>query len=221
MLFDYGGTLDGEGWHWFDRTLHLYRRAGCDVADDEIKRAFYRAEDAIADEARRARYRLRPLLERHVELQIDVLGDRARPFARAIVDGFCAISEQGWAQARASLSRLQGVVRLGIVSNYYGNLAVQLDEAGLSPLLDTVVESTTVGVAKPDPAIYRIAAERLGVDPAEAVMVGDNFDRDCRAAKRAGMRAIWIRRDGADPPQEGVADRVIAHLDEIEVEASR
>jgi len=221
VLFDYGGTLDGEGWHWFDRTLHLYRRAGCDLADDEIKRAFYRAEDAIADEARRARYRLRPLLERHVELQIDVLGDRARPFARTIVDGFCAISEQGWAQARGLLSRLHGVVRLGVVSNYYGNLAVQLDEAGLSPLLDTVVESTYVGVAKPDPAIYRIAAERLGVDPAEAVMVGDNFDRDCLAAKRAGMRAIWIRRDGADPPQEGVADRVIAHLDEIEVEASR
>src|ERR1051325_7672891 len=65
VLFDYGGTLDGEGWHWFDRTLHLYRRAGCDLADDEIKRAFYRAEDAIGDEARRARYQLRPLLARH------------------------------------------------------------------------------------------------------------------------------------------------------------
>jgi FMN phosphatase YigB (HAD superfamily) len=49
-------------------------------------------------------------------------------------------------------------------------------------------------------------------------MVGDNFDRDCRAAKQAGLRAIWLRRDDAEPPQPGIADRVIAHLSEIELE---
>jgi len=46
-------------------------------------------------------------------------------------------------------------------------------------------------------------------------------DRELASVERAGMRAIWIRRDDADPPQAAVADRVIAHLDEIEVEASR
>ena len=218
VLFDYGGTLDGEGWHWFDRTLDLYRRAGCALPDDEIKRAFYTADEAIADEARQRRYRLRPLLERHMELQIAVLGDRARRFAQPLVDGFCAISHEGWRQSRELLSRLRGRARLGVVSNYYGNLDVQLDEAGLSPLLDAVVESVHVGLAKPDPAIYRLAAERLGVVAADVVMVGDNFDRDCRAAKLAGLRAIWLRRDAAEPPQPGIADRVIAHLSEIELE---
>ena len=217
VLFDYGGTLDGEGWHWFDRTLHLYRQCGAPFPEGEIKRAFYAADEAIGDEARRNRYRLRALLERHLELQVEVLGERARRFAVAIVDGFCAMSEEGWRLARAALERLHRGARLGVVSNYYGNLEVQLEEAGLAPLLDTVVESVHVGVAKPDPEIYRLAARRLGVEPGQAVMVGDNFERDCHSARLAGMRAIWLRRDGAAAPRVGVAHQVIAHLAEIEL----
>jgi putative hydrolase of the HAD superfamily len=218
VLFDYGGTLDGEGSHWFDRTLQLYRRSGAEFSREDIRRAFYAAEEAIGDEALRRRYRLRPLLERHVELQIAVLGAKARRYAGAIVDGFCAMSEDGWRQARAALAHLHGQARLGVVSNYYGNLEVQLEEAGLSPLLDTVVESVHVGLAKPDPEIYRLAVRRLAVEPAQAVMVGDNFERDCHAAKLAGLRAVWLRPDGAMPPRPGVADHVIARLADIDLE---
>jgi len=214
-LFDYGGTLDGEGWHWYDRTLYLYRRAGSQIPEAHIKRAFYVADEAIAEEARRERHRLRPLLERHVELQVEVLGDAARSVAATLVDGFCAMTEEGWGRARALFSRLTGKTKLGVVSNFYGNLEVQLEEAGLAPFLDVVVESALVGVEKPDPAIYRIAAERIGLAPGELVMVGDNFERDCRAARSAGMRAIWLRRGDAAPPAPGVAERVISRLDEV------
>ncbi|MBI2963018.1 MAG: HAD family hydrolase [Deltaproteobacteria bacterium] len=214
-LFDYGGTLDGEGWHWFDRTVYLYRRAGCGAATPLLKRAFYTAERIIAEEAPRDRYRLRPLIERHVELQMAVLGAGARRVAPAVVAGFCAITEDGWRRARATLRRLGGAARLGVVSNFYGNLRVLLEEGGLSPLLDAVVESAHVGVEKPDPAIYRLAAERLGLPPADILMVGDSFERDVRAARAAGMRAIWLRRGVAAAPEAGVAERVVAALSEV------
>lgn len=220
-LFDYGGTLDGEGWHWFDRTVHLYRSAGCDLPEPLLKRAFYTAELIIAEEACRDRYRLRPLLERHVALQVAVLGDEARGVASAVVDGFCAMTEEGWQRSRESLSRLRDVARLGIISNFYGNLQVLLEEAGLSPFLDTVVESAHVGVEKPDPAIYRLAAERLGLPPGEIVMVGDNFDRDVRAARAAGLRAIWLRRGSAAVPEAGLAERVVSALSEIGADEER
>lgn len=220
-LFDYGGTLDGEGWHWFDRTLHLYRLAGSTLADERIKRAFYVADVAIADEARRARYRLRPLVERHVELQMEVLGDAGPGVARAVIDGFCEMTVEGWERSRNALARLHRSARLGVVSNFYGNLEVLLDEAGLSPFLDTVVESAQVGMEKPDPGIYRLAADRLGLAAGEVVMVGDNFDRDVRAARAAGMRAIWLRRGLAAPPQEGVAERVVRHLSDVGAAATR
>src|SRR5262249_23698929 len=82
-------------------------------------------------------------------------------------EGLCGMAEGGWERSRALLSRLRGRVRIGVVSNFYGNLEVLLAEAGLAAALDTVVESARVGVEKPDPAIYRLAAERLGVPPRE------------------------------------------------------
>jgi putative hydrolase of the HAD superfamily len=216
VLFDYGGTLDGEGWHWFDRMLALYRRAGCALADVEIRRAFYAADQAIAEEAKRGSYGLRPLVERHVELQMAALGPAARRFAREVTEGFCAMTADGWEHSRALLSRLRGRARLGVVSNFYGNLEVLLEEAGLAEALDTVVESARVGVEKPDPAIYRLAAERLGLPPREVVMVGDSFERDVRASHITGMRAIWLRRGDAEPPEPGIADRVVSRLSEID-----
>lgn len=214
-LFDYGGTLDGEGWHWFDRTLHLYRAAGCTEADGTLKRAFYTADHAIAEEAAREGYRLRPLLERHVELQMGVLGDKCRRFGKPVIDGFCDMTDTGWRRARRALGALRGRVKLGVVSNFYGNLDAMLDESGLAPLLDVVVESVKAGAEKPDAKIYRIAAARLALDPRDVVMVGDNFARDVAAARAAGMRAIWLRRGEQSAPTAGVAEQVISCLDEV------
>jgi HAD superfamily hydrolase (TIGR01549 family) len=215
-LFDYGGTLDGEGWHWFDRTVHLYRQAGCDLPIALLKRAFYAADETVGGEASERGYRLRELVERHVEIQMSVLGEGARPFAPAVAAGFRAMTEEGWARARRLFERLAGRFDLGVVSNFYGNLDVQLEEAGLARFLVTVVESVKVGLVKPDPAIYRLAAERLALPPGEIVMVGDNFARDVVPAKGIGMGAIWLRRGMADPPEPGVADRIVGTLAEID-----
>jgi FMN phosphatase YigB (HAD superfamily) len=214
-LFDYGGTLDGEGWHWFDRTVHLYRQAGCALPAARLKEAFYLADQAIAAEAAERGYRLRPLIERHLELQIGVLGSDAERFAGEVARGFCAMTEEGWRATRRLFERLKGRAKLGVVSNFYGNLDVQLEEAGLSESLDAVIESTRVGLEKPDPAIYRLAAERLGLPAAEIAMVGDNFERDVRPAKAIGMMTIWLRRGDTPPPEAGVADRVVGALAEI------
>ena len=214
-LFDYGGTLDGEGWHWFDRTLHLYRQAGSKLPEPTIKEAFYAADERISAEAAARGYRLRPLIERHVELQMARLDDSARSLAPTIVEGFCKMTEEGWERSRQALGRLRETARLGVVSNFYGNLEVLLEESGLLALLDTVIESARVGIAKPDARIYRLAAERLRVPPGDIVMVGDNFERDVRPAKEIGMRTVWLRRGSSPPPEQGIADRVVKTLDEI------
>jgi HAD superfamily hydrolase (TIGR01509 family) len=145
-----------------------------------------------------------------------VLGDDARRFAAPLVRGFCEMTEQGWQRARTALLRLRPRARLGVVSNFYGNLEVLLEEGGLSPLLEAVIESARVGIEKPDPAIYRLAAERLALAPGDVVMVGDSFERDVRAARGVGMRAIWLRRGSAPPPEAGLAERVISRLEELE-----
>ena len=80
----------------------------------------------------------------------------------------------------------------------------------LDVLVDDVVSSRDVGVRKPDPAFFRAALARaaaLGyvVAPAEAVMVGDSFDNDVAGAKAAGLRAVWLDREGQGAGQAGLS----------------
>lgn len=215
VLFDYGGTLDGEGSHWFDRMVELHRRAGSNVPREELKRAFYVADARLGEEAGECRYALRAMVERHVAIQAEELGPPVRRVAGAIVEGFVALTRDGWRVARDVLGRLRDGARLGVVSNFYGNLDVQLEEAGLAPLLEVVVESARVGVAKPDPAIYRLALDRLRLPASEVVMVGDNFERDVRPAKSLGLGTVWLRCGDAAPPEPDLADHVVSRLAEL------
>jgi putative hydrolase of the HAD superfamily len=148
-------------------------------------------------------------------MQIEHLKGRGAGLARDLVAGFRAMTEEGWARARETLTRLRPAARLGVVSNFYGNLDVLLEEAGLAPFLDVVVESTKVGLEKPDPRIYRLAVERLGLDAGDVAMVGDNFERDVRPAKSIGMRTVWLRRGEREAPEPAVADRVVARLADV------
>jgi len=65
-----------------------------------------------------------------------------------------------------------------------------------------VVLAIEYGIHKPDPAIYTHAAELLGLDPAACLHVGDHPHEDVDAARRAGMRTVWLNRDGDEWPAE-------------------
>jgi putative hydrolase of the HAD superfamily len=99
------------------------------------------------------------------------------------------------------LSRVHARARVGIVSN---NLLDEQQEklrlCGLDAFVDAVVVSEEAGVSKPDPAIFRIALDRLECEPYEAVMVGDSWDADIAGARAAGIRAIWLNRRGGMAP---------------------
>ena len=80
-----------------------------------------------------------------------------------------------------------------------------------------IVDSTQAGVAKPDPRIFRRAAEALGIPLADAVFVGDSPARDMAGAKGVGMRHIWVageERQHAAPCCPD--DRVVGRLEEVE-----
>jgi putative hydrolase of the HAD superfamily len=92
-------------------------------------------------------------------------------------------------------------VRLGIVSNWDERLRPLLHRLQLAPWFDAVVVSCEVGARKPDPAIFQRAARELGVAPAAVLHVGDSWEDDVLAARRAGLRALQIHR--GEPPADG------------------
>jgi len=96
---------------------------------------------------------------------------------------------------RRVLERLKGRAVLGIVTN--NEVAEQeekLDHFGLRPLVDFMVVSAGVGVAKPDPEIFRLALARARTLPEETVMVGDSWASDIVGARASGIRPVWFNR---------------------------
>jgi putative hydrolase of the HAD superfamily len=111
-------------------------------------------------------------------------------------------------------------MRLGIVSDWGSNLLPIVGDLGLEAELDFVIASGAVGLSKPDPAFFRLAASRVGVPPGEALMVGDSYRADIQGAESAGMSGILIRRpewrDRRDAvPSEATVIASLAELPEI------
>jgi len=102
--------------------------------------------------------------------------------------------------------------RLVVVSNWDCSLPDALDAAGLGARLDATVTSAQAGVAKPDPAIFRVALASAGVTASAAVHVGDSPAEDVEGARAAGIEPILVLRGGGAPP-DGV--RSIRSLDEL------
>jgi putative hydrolase of the HAD superfamily len=109
-----------------------------------------------------------------------------------------AVLNPGATQTLQSL-RDRGI-KLGIVTN--GNAVVQngkIDATGLRPLLSSVIISELVGLRKPDPAIFNLAATQLGLTTADCMFVGDNPEVDVGGSIAAGMRGVWFRAGGPWP----------------------
>ena len=90
-------------------------------------------------------------------------------------------------------------LRVGLISNGQRDLAEFAEHHGLD--VDATVGSTTHGRIKPHPSIFETALTALGVEPAEAVMVGDSYNDDVQGARALGIRAILVDRDGLHPDE--------------------
>jgi putative hydrolase of the HAD superfamily len=117
-----------------------------------------------------------------------------------------ALEFRAYEDAGPALRALRAAgMRLVIASNWDCSLADWLGPAGLLELVDAVVTSAEVGVAKPDPLVFRRALAVAGVGPEAAVHVGDSPDNDVAGARAAGVRPVLVwRRSGAPPDGEAI-----------------
>lgn len=99
------------------------------------------------------------------------------------------------AGAPEAVRYLHRTARIGVVTN--NTVAEQVEKIaflGLKESIDVLVTSEEVGVGKPDPEIFRVALERTGAKPRDAVMIGDSWASDIAGARAAGIRAVWFNR---------------------------
>ncbi len=203
ILFDFGGTLDSDGEHWLDRFYELYETIGLDLRRDVIKKVFYQADRMCCDDPQVDRMGLRPLMKHHIRYQFLMLNlDKAADEEVRMIDEFCSKTEFYLRRNASLLRRLQDRYKMGIVSNFYGNVSTICEEAGLAEYLLTILDSTQLGFSKPDRGIFERALRELGVKPEDCVFVGDSYDRDMLPARRMGMKTIWMKGPNPRLPAE-------------------
>ncbi len=109
--------------------------------------------------------------------------------------------------AEETLSLLKGDgYKTGLLSNCSHEIPVVWPESPLAPLMDVAVFSCSVGMRKPDPRIYQLTSERLGVRPDECLYVGDGGSQELSAALKVGMYPILFRPD-ADSTEQHLMSR--------------
>lgn len=129
------------------------------------------------------------------------IGDRAAEIARRVYDEFGRPERwRPYSDVVPALLELRSAgVKTGIISNWDTRLGALVQGLGLAHLFDLVISSAEVGLRKPDPRIFVLACERLGVEPRHAVHVGDHHYADVLGARAVGITPVLVVR-GADVP---------------------
>jgi putative hydrolase of the HAD superfamily len=198
VLFDWNNTL--VQFTWDDELLVEGHRAGLraigrdhDPAPFTVRYRERVIERGTPDE--RYESLLRELLPETTDEQIDA-------FVDAEHDAWApAFQTLGAAQALLEALRARGI-KTGVILNSWPDpgrvLRGDIERAGLTGLLDTIVISSEVGMRKPDPGIFRLALDQLGVEPHDAMFVGDRLETDVQGAANLGMttvQALWFNAD--------------------------
>jgi HAD superfamily hydrolase (TIGR01509 family) len=206
VLWDLDGTLvDSEEHHWRS-WRETMAGEGIALTYEQFRGTFGQRNDTI----------LRKWLGDDTDpRRIERIGDAKEELYRRLVrmeglaplpgaaDWVRRLRSEGWEQAIAS-----SAPRLNIVA--------VLTTIGLAEDFDASVSAEDVNKGKPDPQVFLLAAERLGVPPARAIVVEDAA-AGIEAARRGGMRSIAVTRDGARFP----ADIVVCSLAELPPDAFR
>ena len=214
-IFDYGGTLDTGGNHWGKVFWHTYQRLAIPVEEQNFREAYVFAERQLGSlNIINPEDTFRRTLEKKVRLQLQYLNlpDKYGP---CLVDEIYHDVCRHTANSRQVLSQMPEPKVL--VSNFYGNLQAVLREFGLDGLFTKVIESAQVGIRKPDPKLFLLGVQALGLQPEEVAVVGDSIKNDIVPAHKIGCKTIWYRGEQwhAEPSEECIADSVITDLAEI------
>jgi 2-haloacid dehalogenase len=129
----------------------------------------------------------------------------------------CYLELDAYDEVKEVLTTLkEGGIKTAILSNGSPKmLAAGVENAGIADLLDAVISVEDVGIFKPDPSVYGLAVERLGVAPDRISFQSSNA-WDANAAGAFGFRVAWCNRFGQRPERlPGPADVVIATLSEL------
>jgi putative hydrolase of the HAD superfamily len=181
IIFDFGGVIHNMRWDVARRLEEEHQ-----LERSTLLRACYDSEEWKDIELGRGD---REAWQSKIQARLDEAAGRPMPPLHVEWRESWHIIDENLALVRA----LRPPYRLAVLSNADITLEDRMrDGLNIHHLFDTVVCSAVVGMAKPDRAVYGLAAERLGLPPDECVFI-DDFEHNVKAAQEVGMLGVHFR----------------------------
>lgn len=227
IILDYGGTLDSNGVHWAEVLWKQYENCRLPVSKADFREAYVHGERTMGKQPLvkptddflqvlliKSRLQLRFLSEKGC-LNTDVFPIETH--AQLIARGAYEVASKTTQSAQKVLQRLKTQYKLVLVSNFYGNIHTILEDFGLLCHFEQVIESSVVGVRKPDPAIFALGVNALGMPAEQVAVVGDSYSKDIQPAHAIGCKTVWLKGIGWGDEKEDstLPDAIIADLADL------
>ena len=189
-----------------ERQALACRKCGVEVSPKALWHAYVAAEDYWTEEngrdplSRRSPEDLEAFYARYEQFLLQQAGvDVSLELALQIYHHYSQSDRRlaTFADVRPTIAEIKrrGLV-VGLISNIDRDVGLLCAELGVSEDFDFMLSSCNVGFEKPDPRIFRLALERAGVAPAEAIHVGDQYKSDVLGAEAVGIKALLLDRYG-------------------------
>ena len=220
ILFDFGGTLDSDGVDWFTRLHRAIGSLGQPMDHDLFLTLASDAANWLTTCADTNRLTIQGTAERlcqHIHRQAaDHNGDDQPSWTpKQVADIFFAQAHHVLTRNRRVLAQLHPRYRLGCISNNWGNTAGWCRQFDLDQHFKTIIDSTVVGISKPEPGIFHAALAELDLPPQNCAYVGDWFPADIVGAHAAGLKTVWVADQNKPCPDQSIVDYRIAALPEL------
>lgn len=209
VFFDVGYTLineDDAAWDRFRQIQQLLTDRGVKVSIKDVRAA---VEAAAAERDPSPVYRAIANMAGSIDL-----GEALKPrftWRKEL--------EKPYPEADRVLSALSRRYKIGVIANQSAGTEGRLATWGLSKYISLVVASAETGLAKPNPAIFKLAIEQSGSIAEQSVMIGDRIDNDIKPAKLLGWKTIRVKQGlsrGQEPfDQTQAPDFEVRRLEEI------
>ncbi len=227
ILFDFGGTIDTNGIHWSEMIWMAYETNKITVKKYNFEKAYVFAERSLNALKINETTTFYEMLIKKMHFQLQYL-QREKYIGNIDIDkitnllvNYCyhEVSEN-IALHKEVLNYLKNRYKIGLVSNFYGNMKTVVNEFHLEDTFTEIVDSQIIGIRKPDPLIWEASMKLMGLTSGETLIVGDSYINDIAPAKYLECKAIWLKgKTWHDQNQFNhfSADAIINSLSELKV----
>ncbi len=224
IIFDYGGTIDTNSRHWAEVLWEKYVTHQVPVSKEAFREAYVFGERSLAKYPFiRPDHNFHDVLSVKTKLQMEYLAEKQHLpmnekqlacYATLVADSCYAYVLEVLERSRPVVEALAKKYKLVLVSNFYGNIQTILHDFRLFHYFADIVESSVVGVRKPDPAIYQLGVDAMGYPAEQVLVVGDSFSKDMVPAKKVGCKAAWLKGEGwgGEQTDDNLPDMIITDI---------